>query len=57
MCDNNCGWGGNGALWIILLLIVLVCCGVWNTGSGCGCNRNHTCGCAACVSAGDNSCD
>jgi hypothetical protein len=37
-CGNNCG--GNSCLWIIILLIILFCCG------GCGCNTTtNGCGC------------
>lgn len=46
MCWNN-GWGGNGCLWIILL-IILFACGGWG-GNGCGCNNSCGCGC-------DNGC-
>lgn len=43
-CCNN-GWGGNGCLWIIILIIILFCgCGnsgwsgnnTWGGNSGCG---------------------
>ena len=29
MCCNN-GWGGNNCLWIILILILIFCCGCGN---------------------------
>ena len=41
MCGNN-GWGGNSALWIIILIIILF--GWGNNGNSCGCNNNN-CGC------------
>ena len=48
MCCGNNGWGGNGCLWIILLIIILCACGGWG-GNGCGCNNSCGCGC-------DNGC-
>ena len=45
MCCGNNGWGGNGCLWIILLIIILFAWG----GNGCGCNNSCGCGC-------DNGC-
>ena len=48
MCCGNNGWGGNGCLWIILLIIILFACGGWG-GNGCGCNNSCGCGC-------DNGC-
>ena len=48
MCCGNSGWGGNGCLWIILLIIILFACGGWG-GNGCGCNNSCGCGC-------DNGC-
>jgi len=44
-CNNGCGWGGSGCLWIIILIIILFCC------CGNGSNNNNwggctnTCGC------------
>ncbi len=49
-------WGGNSCLWIILILIVIFCCGSNGCGIGtcggscgsCGCcngNTNNNCGC------------
>ena len=44
MCCNN-GWGGNSGLWIILILILIFCCGCGNNGgNSCGCNNNCDCG-------------
>lgn len=56
-CGNN-GWGGNSALWIILLIIILF--GWGNNGCGCngGCNNsccNNGCGCNNC--GNDCGCD
>ena len=53
-CGNN-GWGGNSALWIIILIIILFGCGGFGNGCnnnncGCGCNNND-CGCGC-----DNDC-
>lgn len=48
MCFGNNGFGGNGCLWIILLIIILFACGGWG-GNGCGCNNSCGCGC-------DNGC-
>ncbi len=44
MCCGN-SWGGNGCLWIILILIILFCCcgGSWG-GNGCGCGCESNCG-------------
>ena len=25
-CNNGCGFGGSGCLWIILIIILLCCC-------------------------------
>ena len=36
-CNNGCGFGG-GCLWIILILILIFCCGGCGWG-GCGCNN------------------
>ena len=49
-CGNN-GWGGNGTLWIIILILILFGCGGCGNGCGnnCGCGSND-CGC------GDNDC-
>ena len=44
-CCNN-GWGGNGCLWIIILIIILFSCG--GCGNGCcnnNCGCNNGCGC------------
>lgn len=47
MCFGNNGFGGNGCLWIIPLIIVLCCCcgnnGASENSNGCGCNNG--CGC------------
>lgn len=40
-CGNNC-WGGNSCLWIIILIIILFCCG------GCGNTFNNGCGNNSC---------
>ena len=40
-CGNN-GWGGNSALWIIILIIILFGWGGNGCGNNCGCN---SCGC------------
>ncbi len=41
-----CG-NGNGCFWIIIILILLFCCGGWGCGNGCGCGNNcdNGCGC------------
>ena len=43
-CDGN-----NGCWWIIILIVLFVCCGCGgygNCGGGCGCNNNGSgCGC------------
>lgn len=41
-----CGNGNNSCLWIIIILIILFCCGGWGCGNNCG---NNNCGC-------DNNC-
>lgn len=51
MCCGN-GFGG-GCSWIIILIILFLCCGngwsSFNNGCGCGCNDgcgcNNGCGC------------
>ena len=48
-CGNN-GWGGNSALWIIILIIILFGWG----GNGCGCNNNCGCGNNDCGCGGDD---
>ena len=45
--NGNNGWGGNSALWIIILIIILFGWG----GNSCGCNN---CGCNNCGC--DNGC-
>ena len=48
MCWGNNGWGGNGCLWIIILIILIFCCGNnWNCGNNdnCGCGNDNNCGC------------
>lgn len=53
MCCGNNGFGGNGCLWIILLIILWCCCGNGfsgnsnNCGNGCGdgCGCDNNCGC------------
>lgn len=42
MC-NNC-FGGNSCTWIIILILILVCCG----GCGFGANTANNCGCDNC---------
>ena len=45
MCWNN-GWGGNGCLWIIILIIILIwVCGGQN---GCCGDNNNCCGGCGC---------
>lgn len=67
MCNNNCGWGGSNALWILLLLI-LVCCGVGNTGCctqnfrrrSCNRSQDTSCGsynCGQDAPCGSDNCD
>jgi len=36
MCNNNC-FGGNSCTWILILVLILVCCGGCGFG-GCGNN-------------------
>ncbi|MEE0897391.1 MAG: hypothetical protein U0L88_07165 [Acutalibacteraceae bacterium] len=41
-----CNFGGNNCSWIIILILILFCCGGCGTGvanNGCGCENN--CGC------------
>jgi len=42
MFGNNC-WGSNGCIWILILILILFCCG-GNFGCG-GCGNNCGCGC------------
>ena len=50
-CGNN-GWGGNSALWIIILIIILFGCGWGGCNNGCGCNNcGNGCDCGC-----DNDC-
>lgn len=46
MCNNNC-FGGNSCTWILILVLILVCCGGCGFG-GCGnnsCDNGCGCGC------------
>lgn len=47
MACNNGLFGGNSCSWIIILLILSMCCGgeggLFGGSNGCGCNDN--CGC------------
>ena len=55
MFCGNTGWGGNGTLWITILIIIL--CG--RGGNGCGCNNGcgNNCGCDnGCGCGGDCGC-
>ncbi|MGI6012945.1 MAG: hypothetical protein ACOX7K_01485 [Oscillospiraceae bacterium] len=38
-----CG-NGNNCFWIIIILILLFCCGGWGCGNNCSC-ENNGCGC------------
>lgn len=53
-CGNN-GWGGNSALWIIILIIILFGWGGNGCGNNCGCNNG--CGCNNCGCNNDCGCD
>ena len=49
MCYGNNGWGGNSCLWIILILVILFCCGGMGcSGNNCGCGNNCGNGCGDC---------
>lgn len=52
-CGNN-GWGGNSALWIIILVIILFGWGGNGCGNNCCCNN---CGCNNCGCNNDCGCD
>ncbi len=53
-CGNN-GWGGNSALWIIILVIILFGWGGNGCGNNCGCSNG--CGCNNCGCNNDCGCD
>ena len=43
MCNNGC-FGGNSCIWIIVLILILFCCG-GNSFGGNGCGNDCGCGC------------
>ena len=52
-------WGNNSCIWIILILVILFCCGGFGScgscGGGCGCDGNNGCN-NGCNSGCNNGC-
>lgn len=46
MCNNGFfGCGNNSCTWVIILIIIWVCCAGGNSCGGCGDCGNNNCGC------------